>query len=883
MGSGFIFSQMFDVRPRKRSGELDMEKIKQIEAIINLRNSIDEQLGGRTINLRPKARPEEILEEESEEIGSIKPLRPIFKNSQFSEPLEIALPDPLEIISILEMVESGDQFLKNLPDEEEEIAVSVENIEPTQESSSIIEEPVEIGESESPPIEAENSELIQPEELQINYDLPVDLSLDIEKPEPVQEFQSENIFDSPLSVLSEDQAKPENDWFIDESERNYFPETELKFDWKAERSWQAKELRPKIKRLNIPKPLIGFSIAVILIFSLIPLASWFNGVLDVKTNGLGLSLEAYQSLLSAKDSLSQADFTQAEKDFENANRLLASVSSQIDKIGGWLVLVLDKIPGLSYFSSRIHLVKAGEELSEAGQNFTKILAVFSNESGRDGFSINDARKNLEAAFASLYLANNHLQKIKVSSLPQNIQEQSAALKEKLPQVVQAAGSAIGWADNFAEILGAQKTKKYLLVFQNNAEMRATGGFIGTYGVLDIDQAKVKNLFIDGIFNLDGQLIENVVPPQPIQKISTAWSAHDANWFADFPTSAQKIMWFYEKAGGETADGIIAFTPTVIERLLLIAGPIDMPEYGISLNAENFAEITQYKVEVDYDKELNQPKKILADFAPKLIDKVVEKSEAGNLELIKLVLGSLKEKQILAYLTEPSLQDFISQQGWGGEVLSASQDYFSVVNSNINGFKTDKMIEQNIKHTISIEKDGSIIDTLQISRHHTGGSSQYEWYNNVNADYLRVYLPKGAELISAQGQTLEEYKPPIDYEKSGFKKDADVLAQESNLKTDLASGTQIFEESGKTVFGNWVYTSPGETTILTYQYKLPFKLDTSKKEASLSLLAQKQSGMPNSGLEVELDLPSGWRMDSSSSDNIKTDLSMDRSLNFVFKR
>ena len=69
----------------------------------------------------------------------------------------------------------------------------------------------------------------------------------------------------------------------------------------------------------------------------------------------------------------------------------------------------------------------------------------------------------------------------------------------------------------------------------------------------------------------------------------------------------------------------------------------------------------------------------------------------------------------------------------------------------------------------IQEDGSIIDTLVITRRHQGGSAQYDWWNRVNANYLRVYLPKGSQLISASGQTVEIYHPPIDYQEQGLVK------------------------------------------------------------------------------------------------------------------
>ncbi len=486
-------------------------------------------------------------------------------------------------------------------------------------------------------------------------------------------------------------------------------------------------------------------------------------------------------------------------------------------------------------------------------------------------------------------AKQNLDDIKISALPSQIQPEMLVISDKMPQITESAALALDWIDKFLEILGNQKAKKYLLVFQNNAEARATGGFIGTYGLLDLDQGQIKNLFIDGIFNADGQLRENIIPPPPIQKISTAWSMHDANWFADFPTSAQKLMWFYEKTGGPTPDGVISLTPTVIERLLESTGPIDMPEYGVSLNAQNFAEITQYKVEVDYDKELNQPKKILADFAPKFMEKIGQELKNNNLEILKIINQAFKEKHILVYFSEPELQEFVKKQGWAGEILPAQQDYFSVVNTNINGYKTDKVIDETIKHSSQILKDGSIIDTLEIIRHHLEGKSEFDWFNEVNSDYLRVYLPRGSQLISVSGQTKEESKSPIDYQAAGFKSDSDVAQEEQSLKKDEASGTDIFEESGKTVFGNWVYVSPGETATLIYQYRLPFKVDMSGKDTDFSLLAQKQSGSPGSKFETEISwpqnmqaisLPGGFNQDINKV-NLQTDLTQDRLFNFKF--
>jgi len=192
----------------------------------------------------------------------------------------------------------------------------------------------------------------------------------------------------------------------------------------------------------------------------------------------------------------------------------------------------------------------------------------------------------------------------------------------------------------------------------------------------------------------------------------------------------------------------------------------------------------------------------------------------------------------------------------------------------------------------VQNDGTVIDTLKITRVHQGGRSQYDWYNHVNANYLRVYVPLGSRLLSAQGQTLEGYSAPADYQKLNFKIDPDVAAEEQSMSIDSGSGTQIFNESGKTVFGNWVYVSPGETVEVTYKYLLPGKLDLNSENFSWSLLAQKQSGSTGSQFESTLQLPReykvSWRYPetlqiSGSQIKLSGDLTVDEFYGMVFEK
>jgi hypothetical protein len=169
-------------------------------------------------------------------------------------------------------------------------------------------------------------------------------------------------------------------------------------------------------------------------------------------------------------------------------------------------------------------------------------------------------------------------------------------------------------------------------------------------------------------------------------------------------------------------------------------------------------------------------------------------------------------------------------------------------------KSDKMIEQNISHSTEIKPDGSIVDTVTVTRAHKGGKEKYEWYNAVNSDWMRVYVPKGSELLRAEGYTREVNSPPVDYSKLGFVEDEMVVTEESGTSVDPYTGTRVYEDSGKTVFANWTYVSPGETLTVKYTYLLPFKLrfgDLKKPADTYSVLVQKQAGDENSTLDSRI--------------------------------
>lgn len=420
----------------------------------------------------------------------------------------------------------------------------------------------------------------------------------------------------------------------------------------------------------------------------------------------------------------------------------------------------------------------------------------------------------------------------------------------------------GSFEEFKSILGFDWPKKYLFVFQNPSESRATGGFIGSVGVLKIDGGKVESIKLNDVYNIDGQLIGSIEPPRPIKKISAAWSLHDSNWFFDFPTSSGKINWFYERAGGETMDGIIAINPKVVLDLLKAIGPVKVEKYGVELSEKNFIELTSRQVENEYDKTVNQPKLFLADFLEALKEKFDNLPAYKKISIAKNFIVNLDQKDIQVNFKDSGAQAFVENHNWAGKANYSEKDYLAIVHSSINGFKTDAVMDEAATLSSEIEEDSSVVNTLTITRAHKGEERMDDWYKRVNSDYLRIYVPRGSELIEATGMTKDDYfvkDPAVDY--NNFVKDELLTEIENTKKVDLKNNVEILREAGKTVFASWVYVSIGESVTVSYRYRLPFKVDFNASQAtgSYSILFQKQSGARLKTINQEISFPENWKI------------------------
>ena len=689
---------------------------------------------------------------------------------------------------------------------------------------------------------------------------------------------------SPVKVMSDHGKRGRNDqsnWYEPAVSQASFSQTSSTFSVPSTplSVWQPQGRPGTRKRPGLWQRQRGVLWTIILLLILGAGGVAWRAAFLMKERTLLHGQNGYEQLALAVESLKTQQYRESAKEFTLAHQSFEEASQELPSWGKALVDLTRFVPGLSQISSGKNVVEAGKYFSLAGVSLSQIAqgATSSKDAYAQGEKISllhflsQMKAPINEASTNLQKAEEALDGVNMNDVPAGKREKFLLVKTTLPTLLSILTGITGQEALLQEFLGGNGPRKYLFLLQNNHEMRATGGFIGSYALLDVNDGVVRRFFVDGIFNPDGQLKENIVPPKPIQKISAAWSLHDSNWFPDFPTSAEKAIFFYEKTGGPTVDGIITLTPTVMQRLLAVTGPIALPQYGITVDADNFITVVQEQVEVKYDKEINQPKKILADLSFMLIEKVFASQDRRTLASVAQVLVTgLDEKHILLYMRHKETEALLDTLGWSGRLLTTPKDYLAVIHSNINGYKTDGVIDEKIEHKATIADDGSIIDTVTITRKHNGGNTPYDWWNKVNADYLRVYVPAGSQLLSAKGATWEFPPAPLDYERLGFEKDAEVEQEERGTTIDEQSGTRISSESGKTVFGAWVYVSPQESVTVEYQYRLPFRLALNNRQNavdSYSVLYQKQSGSLGSKLSSVIEFPAAWKTIWQSGTNL----------------
>jgi hypothetical protein len=325
-----------------------------------------------------------------------------------------------------------------------------------------------------------------------------------------------------------------------------------------------------------------------------------------------------------------------------------------------------------------------------------------------------------------------------------------------------------WLKIAPALLGITGPQKFLVELLDRGEMRSTGGFVGSYGILTVHAGQMEPFQLDDVFNLDTPWVTaNNFPPPPAKYPWWPFAGpglRDSNFSFDFPTSAQYGMQALKTEGGPDVQGVIAMTIPVIQKTMKVLGSVPLPQYGVTVTSDKLEELIRYYTEtkaanVGNDLPLDQQVSSIHQRFTVLLGKafMAKLRKASTKQLVSIAqvfMASMHTKELQVYLKDPAAEALLKAQGFDNTMARGSQDAITAVDSNVAVNKANLFITVNYTDAVTIDDHGIATHHLTITYNFDHNSNPpmvhylYDrWYYR---DYLRVYTPARSRLVANDG-------------------------------------------------------------------------------------------------------------------------------------
>lgn len=455
-----------------------------------------------------------------------------------------------------------------------------------------------------------------------------------------------------------------------------------------------------------------------------------------------------------------------------------------------------------------------------------------------------------------------------SGVPEALKGRVESLSERLSLYTNLVNKARAISTLLPEVVALEGSKTYLILLQNNNELRPTGGFIGSFAKVNFEGGKLKKLEVNDIYAIDGQLPIHVEPPREIKEDlgQVNFYLRDSNWEPDFPTAARQAEWFYNKETGERVEGTIALDISAMEDLLSVIGPLDLADYEEEISADNlFAKSISY-AEVNFFPGTQAKRSFLTALTQGLLNKLFFLPNQNWPAIVSSLGRSLEGKHLSLYLDNPRLFSYVVSQDWGQVFPRASEgktgwlfDFLAPVEANLGANKANYYLDRSYNLETVIGKDGEVAHRLRIAYINKSPSDAFPAGKYKNR--MRVYLPFGTKVQR-------------------------ILWGEKEITKDSMS----FVDYGRLAYSFLLELEPKSQKTLVLDYQAPLKLQFVDGKAVYRLDVVKQAGTLKDPFVWNLTYPLNFKPVSQQSQpigpqeqTIQTDLSKDRSFEVTFQK
>jgi hypothetical protein len=412
-------------------------------------------------------------------------------------------------------------------------------------------------------------------------------------------------------------------------------------------------------------------------------------------------------------------------------------------------------------------------------------------------------------------------------------------------------------DVLPQVLGFEGKRTYLVLLQNNMELRPGGGFIGSYGILELERGRVLSFKVSDVYDADGKLTKVIEPPFGLRRYLGAshWFLRDSNFSVDFPQNAILATNFLQLETGQIVDGVIAVDTTFLQYILAGIGPVTIPDYKETVTAENFYIRTQTHAEKNFFPGSTQKKDFLRALLVAMQEKVGKGAGVNYKALGAQVGKAIAGKHVLFVVSDEATQKILTVNNLSSSLFDPRRagengflDFFGVVDANVGMNKTNYYLKREIQQQTNIGELGSIQTTSTVT--YTNTSKSTSPFGGDYRNYVRFVLPAHTVLrgITVDGKsqpTTDAITDPNLFTSKTF-----VPPAELELETTI--------EQGKQVIGFFMIVPQGATKKIDVTYDHVRVIDPTQASFVYNLRLFKQPGTQNDPYSLTLVYPATFQ-------------------------
>ncbi len=564
-----------------------------------------------------------------------------------------------------------------------------------------------------------------------------------------------------------------------------------------------------------------------------------------------------QHIESALTAVGIGDIPTAEKNFLTAKNDLTVATDQMRFAISGVDWLLPRIPviGRKVGAARA-LVRAASAAASAGYEAVAAVPSGTKPAGltieKNGLmkgslgwlaTLSDDPARLERVLQTLVGSYSDIMTVKPDDVPSSARAQFESWQRVGAGLFGSPARLESLTNMLLAIAGQSVEQDYLIVFQNNDELRPTGGFMGSYVLMKFHRGTfaVTDAPGTGPYALKELIQQNIRPPVPLDTVTPALSMVDANWDPDARRAGVTISELYRQARGFTPDGVIFITPEIVERLLQIVGPITVEGASAPISSDTFVAVAEQESEINFDKAVNAPKLLLIRLLPSLFEKLSRVSLADGLKAVATAFDEAEKGNVIITSTNAAVAKASTELRWDGAMRFPTKNFFAEVDANVNSGKTDRTMHIQTDLVVAPGEDvWKYTATMTRKQAPSSGSPLHDY---PSAMYTRFIIPAEATVTQIDSRSMPPDTFFIDAPKSTVALSLPGL-EKGLVLADADRRTAITKYAAYQEVGFWSYTEPGQTTTAVVSYTLP--TSSSVTDEQLELYWKRQPGALNRG-------------------------------------